>query len=220
MHAVGQFGQGAGLRADDLGQLVAADFQVVLQAQFLGHHQVVARLRFIRIRDGGIAQLEVAPGRFELPGHGGLLGLGGGQRVLGVQHVEVGVRHAQEQILEGLLELHFDVGDDKLGLLEILPAAPVEQGLGQRQIPDAAPAAVGVAQAAGAAGFLVGAAGLGGNQRQQQRAGLGLFFQAGPVVGAGGGIGRIVAQRGLPDLDEVLRGGVHGPGACGAGKNQ
>ncbi|MNT28408.1 hypothetical protein D3C72_1640940 [compost metagenome] len=118
------------------------------------------------------------------------------------------------------MQLHFDVGDDEFGLLVVLPAAPVEQRLGQRQVPDAASAAVGVGQASGAAGFLVGAAGFGGNQRQQQRAGLGFFFQAGAVVGARGGIGGVIAQRGLPDLDEILRRGGQRADASGAGENQ
>lgn len=114
LHPGRQFGQRARGRADDLGQFLAAHVQVVLQAQFLRHHQVVARLRFVGVGDGGVAQLEIALGRLQLAGHGGLLGLGRGQGVLGVQHVEIGVGHAQQQVLVGLLQLHFDVGDDEL----------------------------------------------------------------------------------------------------------
>ena len=220
LHAVGQFGQRARGGADDLGQFLAPHFQVVLQAQFLGHDQIVAGLGLVGVGNGGVAQLEIALGRFQLPGDGGFFGLGGRQRVLGVEHVEVGVGHAQQQVLVGLLQLHLDVGDDELGLFVVLPAAPVEQGLGQGQVPYAAPAAVGHAQAAGAAGFLVGAAGLGGNQGQQQGARLRLFLQAGAVVGARRAVDRVIAQRRLPDLHQVLGARQRRADACGAGKYQ
>ncbi|MCY1381854.1 hypothetical protein D9M69_698120 [compost metagenome] len=102
----------------------------------------------------------------------------------------------------------------------VLPAAPVEEGLGEGQVPDAASAAVGDAHAAGAAGFLVSPAGLGGNQGKEQGACLGFFFQAGTVVGPRGGVERVIAQRLLPDLDQVLRLDGRRTDACGAGEYQ
>ncbi|MNI63340.1 hypothetical protein D3C73_1187020 [compost metagenome] len=122
-----------------------------------------------------------------------------------IQHIEIRIGHAQQQVLIGLLQLHFHIGNDQLGLFVVLPAAPIKQRLGQRQVPDAASAAIRHAQALRAARFLVGATGFRRDQRQQQRTGLGFFFQPGAIVGAGGGVGGVIAQRGLPDLDQVLR---------------
>ena len=41
-------------------------------------------------------------------------GFGRRQGVLGVEHVEIGFGHAQQQILEGLLQPHFGVGGQQL----------------------------------------------------------------------------------------------------------
>lgn len=79
------------------------------------------------------------------------------QQILG--SITQPIAGAQHQVLEGLLQLHFDVGHDQLGLLEALPARPIEQRLGQDQIPGAASAAVRDAQAVGGAAFVIQAAG-------------------------------------------------------------
>jgi hypothetical protein len=89
----------------------------LLGGNFLRQHQVEAGLRLARVGDGGGADLEVALGGGQLLGHGGLLGLHEGQRVLRGQHIEIGLRGAHDQVLLGRVQLGLGDVDRQLGLL-------------------------------------------------------------------------------------------------------
>jgi len=82
-----------------IGQLLQralADFQVALRDNFLGTHQVVARLRFVRVGDGGGAHFEITLGLLQLLCNGGLLRPCKLYAILCYQHVEIGLRHAHD----------------------------------------------------------------------------------------------------------------------------
>src|SRR5438128_1727396 len=82
---------------------------------------VVGGLGFVGVGDGLGADLEVALGRGQLLGGRGLLGARRFQRVLGRQHVEVGLGHARDQVLLGLGELGLRDGLLQLALLVGFP---------------------------------------------------------------------------------------------------
>ena len=82
--------------------------QVVLGGDLLRQHQVEARLRLARVGDGGGADLEVALGRGQLLGRSPPCARASkAERVLRGQHVEVGLRHADDQVLAGGRQLVF-----------------------------------------------------------------------------------------------------------------
>ena len=116
-HRGAQSGELAHGLAHDLFQRPGFDFHFVLAHQFLGHHQVVARLGFARVGDGGRAHDEVALGLFELFGHRGLLRQDGGQVRARKQHVEVALRHPRHQVLGGRRQLGLGLLDLDFGLL-------------------------------------------------------------------------------------------------------
>ena len=68
--------------ADQLVERDALGAQVVVGGDLLRGGEVEARLRLARVGDGRGADLEIALGRGELLGDGGLAGARGGQRVL------------------------------------------------------------------------------------------------------------------------------------------
>ncbi len=119
--------------ADDGLQRVALVVQVIDGSKFLRQHQVVRGLRLVRIGDGLGADFKIALGRCQLLGGGVLLGAGRFQLVLRRQHVEVGLRHARDQVLLGLGKLGFADGLLQLALLVRFPAIPAIQRLLQRQ---------------------------------------------------------------------------------------
>ena len=88
-------------RAHQLLQRQALDAQIVVGRDFLGDDQVVARLGFARIGDGGVADVEIALGKGALLGHRLLLRLHEAQRVFCAQHIEVGLAGAHDQVLLG-----------------------------------------------------------------------------------------------------------------------
>jgi hypothetical protein len=126
--------QRAGRRADDGLQRGLPGFEVVHGGDLLRDHQVVGGLGFMGVGNGLGADFEVALRRRQLLGHGFLLGAGRGQRVLGRQHVEVGLGHAGDQVLLGLGELGFRNRLLQLALLVGFPAVPAEQRLQQLDV--------------------------------------------------------------------------------------
>ncbi len=91
--------------ADELVQRDLGHQQVVLRGDLLRVRQVGARLGFAGVGDGGVADLEVALGRCQLFGDRLAVALHRLQRVGRGQHVEVGLRHAHDQVLVGLRQL-------------------------------------------------------------------------------------------------------------------
>jgi hypothetical protein len=92
-----------------------------------GGGQVEAGLRFARVGDGGGADLEIALGRGQLLGDTALLKRLGAQRVLRGQHVEIGLRHAHDQVLLGGFEVGLGHVQRPPGLLQRGAVAAVEQ---------------------------------------------------------------------------------------------
>ena len=62
--------------ADQLFQCAVFDFHIGLSPDFLCGDQVITRLRFVGVGDGGVADLEIALGLRQLLADRGLLGLG------------------------------------------------------------------------------------------------------------------------------------------------
>ena len=102
--------------ADQLGEEGAPHLEVVLERDLLRAGQVQARLRLLLVGDGRGADLEVAARRSELLADRLLLRPHHREAVLGGQHVEVGLRHAQDQVLAGLGELGLGDLHRQLGL--------------------------------------------------------------------------------------------------------
>jgi hypothetical protein len=96
-HALAQAGERLGLLADDLGQRLALDLELVLRGDLLRRGEVEARLRLMHVGDGDGADLEAGLGQLELLGCWPAQLRHRGERVLRVEHVEVGLGHAQHQ---------------------------------------------------------------------------------------------------------------------------
>ena len=128
---------GAGL--GELRVLLAGDFlQLVLggrERALGGYHGrgggVARRLGFLYIGDGDEPHLEALVRLIELAGDGFEGRLVGFQPVLGGQHVEVGLRDAQDQLLLGGLVGGLGLGDLAAGFLERHPVRPREHVLPQ-----------------------------------------------------------------------------------------
>ena len=85
--------------ADQLVQRHLLDLQVVLRSHFLGRGQIKTGLGFTRISNRGGAHFKVALGKLELLGNGFFLRGGHGQAVLRGQHIEIGLRDTNQQVL-------------------------------------------------------------------------------------------------------------------------
>ena len=136
-----------GKLADDQLQRTLFDFQIVLGCNLLCAGQVVARLGFMRVGDGGGADLEITLGLFQLFGNGGFLRADQGQTVLRGQHIEIGLCHARDQVLRRLREHRFGLCHLELGLLVGGPVLRPVDRLGQCHRP-----AIGVEYTRAAAG--------------------------------------------------------------------
>ncbi len=90
---------------DDALERVALDCEIVLQRDALGDDQIVARLRLVSVNDRGRTDLEVALRLLQLLRDRPLLRLVDLQIHLGQQHVEVRLRHPQNQLLARQREL-------------------------------------------------------------------------------------------------------------------
>ena len=119
------------VRTGDLVQSLARGGEQLIGADFLRHGQVIARLRFLHVGDGGQADVEAALGQFELALHSGLLGPRQAKVIGGRQHAEICVGDAQQQRLLGVAELRLGQRDLIAGLAVALERGPVEQRLVQ-----------------------------------------------------------------------------------------
>ena len=218
-----RLGQGLGLQrafAYQLLQRQAFDLQVVGCGNLLRIHQIMAGLGLAGVGDGGGANIEVALGKFQLFLHGALLGLHGGQRVLGGQHIKVALAHAHQQVLRGGVQLG-------AGQLHIALALAVGDGVGRAEQRlaglDGRALLVGAVQHAGDVGVHLGAgvvgAGLGAYAGQQAGLGLGTFVLGRIQCRAAGQPGRIEALGQFHHLHQALGAGggrsqPHGQQGC------
>ena len=200
--------QRVGLLAGEHQQRVALDRQVALGGDHLGRRQVGAGLGFMDVGDGDGADLEALLGEGQLLGVGLVEGLGGGQHVLGTEHVEVGLGRTQGEVLDGQLVLGVGQGRLHLALLVLDPVLPAEQGLGELHLPAVAVVAAGGILRRMKGGVVpVGVAGE-VERGQKARPPLGQLLAPGLGRGAGGRQRRIVGEGLAVDLLEISRGGL------------
>jgi hypothetical protein len=188
------------------------DAQVVFGSNFLRNHQVKAGLGFAAVGDGGSAHLEVALGRCQLLGHGRFLCAHKRQRVLGGEHIKVGLAQADDEVLRGCAELRLGLRQLPLGLVERGPVGRAEQRLGRagRDVlvakgPVHHRVAV-VKQGARHAGAQIG-------RRQQSGACLLGPCAVGVVLGLGRLPGGVVGPRQFVKVDQALGLGLNGESA-------
>lgn len=115
------------------------------------------------------------------------------------EHVEIGLRHAQDQVLAPLGELGLAHGELQLGLFVGLPARPAEQRLDQLQ--RIGLVGVGHARQAGRGGLGAAAGERDGGHERGAR--LGEFFKRGGIGRPYRREGRIVGQCRLIGLLQV-----------------
>lgn len=120
--------------ADDHAQHVALDLEIVLARQFLRADQIETRLRFMGIGDRRSTDLEIPLRLLQLLRDGLLAGAHRRQILLRVQHVEIRLRDAQDQILRGLRENRLGLRDLPFGLPILDDVLPAEQRLGQADV--------------------------------------------------------------------------------------
>jgi len=193
--------------------------------------EVGAGLRLARVGDRGVADLEVALGRGQLLGDGLAVALHRLQGVGRGQHVEVGLRHAHDQVLVGLCELRLGQLFQPLRLVDLEVVLAVVDGL--LRVDRGAEAPRGGGLRGGHVDDVVGVAGSRGGhaddgrlrralaarrhlqvgRRQVQRAGLLVAVVRRVRIGARAQVGRVHAARGLHHLGQALRrctGGAEG----------
>mmetsp|Transcript_41247 Transcript_41247/g.96593 ORF Transcript_41247/g.96593 Transcript_41247/m.96593 type:complete len:257 (+) Transcript_41247:1466-2236(+) len=201
-------GQSLGLDADPPDELVerdALDAQVVVGRQLLGHSQVVTRLGFTRVGDGGRADLEIALGRGQLLRDRGLVGPRGGQRILGGQHVEIGRGQAHDQVLLGDLQIGLGRRIAATGLVDgrrvggVVDRILALQTRRQRRAVDA-----GRPRPAGRLGACLGAGDRQAQRGPQQRLGLGRAGGGGVGSGLAGQVGGVISPRGVVEVLQAL----------------
>jgi len=172
-------------------------------------------LGFQRVDDGRRAHLEVALGLGELLGDGAVLRIGERHVVLREEHVEIRLRHAQDQVL-------LRAGESRLGLDHLLlrlvdgdPALQAEDRLRERdRVGLGGEVAVGRAVALGVVAEDRGAA---REERQVGRSSLRQLLQARHVLRARGLVDGIAHLRVAVDRDEVCGAGAAERGADGGG---
>ena len=213
-HALAQPGERLGLLADDLGQRLARHLELVLRGDLLRRGEVEARLRLMHIGDGDGADLEAGLGQFELLGRSRAQLRHRVERVLRVEHVEVGLGHAQHQILAGDAELGVGQCGLQFALLELHPVLPAEQRLGELNA--VAVAVVGVVVADPTLrlqiGVVPGRVRPQPDLRQQPRAPLHHLLLPSLVLRTRSGELRVVGERIAIHLHQV-------GGQCATGKN-
>ena len=181
---------------------------------------VVRGARFLHVGDGDQADFETFLGLLELPAERFERRLRGAERVLGGQHVEIGLRDAHEQVLLRSAIRRLGHRHLRIGALQFLPLVPPEHGLGQFGAVVPVLADVGrtlVADRDDVARGLVHlrkgrlAIGIGRvdlaadvDLRQQQGARLRLDLERGGAPGLGFAHQRVAADRVQVDLDQVL----------------
>jgi hypothetical protein len=112
--------------AHQLVQRDALGAQVVLGGQFLRGRNVEAGLGLARVGDGRGAHLEVALRRRQLFADAGAVGTCCRQGVLRGQHVEVGLRDLDDQVLLGRLQVGLRDLELTLGLVDRHAVGPIE----------------------------------------------------------------------------------------------
>ena len=100
-----------------------------------GRRGIVGGLGFLDIGDRDQAHFKALLGLLELAAERVVGRLGGGQRVLRRQHVEVALRRAQDQVLLGGLIVDFRLRNLLVGALQRDPVLPAEDALAERDIP-------------------------------------------------------------------------------------
>ena len=90
---------------------------------------VVDRLGFQNIGDGDQTHVEALLYLFELPVDGGFPRHGGIQKVLGAQHIEIGLHDAHDQALPGFGQVRFGAGHGCPGAAQVEPATEVDDRL-------------------------------------------------------------------------------------------
>ena len=103
----------------------------------------MARLRFVQVGDGRYANLEATLGLRQLLCQGVFLRTGHAEFVVTLQHVEIGARHAQQQVLFGKQQLLLCQPDLQFGLVGAELVGDAKEGLAQ----DERAAAGGIAAA-------------------------------------------------------------------------
>jgi len=221
--AVAQPGQVAPFLADNGLQGPFPDFQIVAGGDFLGLGQIVAGLGFVGVGDGHRAHFKAFFGQGQLLADGRFLGQDGAQVFLGVEHVEIGLGRAQNQILLGLQKLGLGLGHLELGLVVLHLALPAEQGLGEGQ----GVAVVVVAVILGGGRIVDGhihvvvpGPGPQGDIGQQGREALGFRFPVGVQGGLGAGELGIVVLGFPVDLGQVGGGSGLTPQQQGQGEGR
>ncbi len=209
--------------AGHLLQGAALGLDIVQRRDLLRLRQVVARLRLVRVRDGRGADLEIALGLRQLLGDRHLLPANQAQRILRREHLEIGHRHAHDQVLGGLGEDGFGLLRLQFTLVVLRQVLRTIQRLRQRErIAIGAVIALsgGLRRRAPELRVEVGLHGAGAEVegRQHQRAPLRQLFLPGLQRVARPRVLRVVGARVLVHLAQVLRQGGERGTAQGQGK--
>ncbi len=210
--------------ADQLIERDALGAQIVLGRDFGGGGEVEARLRLAGVGDRGGADLEVAFGRCQLLADGFLARLRSGQRVLCHQHVEIGLRHAHDQLLLGGLQVGLRHFERLVGLADGGCVGPVEQRLaavdGERPggVAEAVTARIGKARRR--IGVRVRGAAGGADAGQTQRLALRGAMLCRVGLGAGSQVGGVVRTRGLVEILQALSAAAIGSDQRKGGQHQ
>ena len=120
--------------ADDCLQGVLPDLEIAFGSDLLSDGQVVAGLCFMGVGDGRGADLEILLGRFQLLDDGRLVGTHGLQVFDSINCIEIGLRHAQDQILASLHKVGFGLRHLHFRLVVGNPVLPAEQRLREREL--------------------------------------------------------------------------------------
>ncbi len=200
--------------ADQLLQGALLHLEVVGVEDLLGDRLVVARLGLERVDDRGGADLEVALGLRELLRDRALLGVGKGDVVLREQHVEVGLRHAHDQVLAGRRERRLGLHDLLFRLRDRDPVLHPEEGLRERQVV----AARGVIEVVRPVALVVVPVGPGRARDvgQVPRARLRQALDVRLVLGTGRLVDGVARERVAVDADQVR--GMGGQGEARGGE--
>ena len=223
-HVPAGLGQAVVLLPGDFLQLILRSGEGAFGGDHGRRRGVACRLGFLHIGDGDEPHLEALVGLIELAGDGFEGRLVGFQPVLGGEHVEVGLRDAQDQLLLGGLVGGLRLGDLAPGPLERHPVRPREQVLPQIYGPRLGGRIQnlrrcgyqrGAVRARAEKGLLapvVVARGAGGavELRQQRSPGLGASFARREPVGIGLADDRVVVHRVFEHPYQILGGRAAG----------
>ncbi len=120
---------------DNLAQQLLARREIAFRHNLGSDCLIVSGLGLLDIGDRDEAHLEAFRCLLELPRYRLLGRLFRFERVLRGQHVKVGRRDADQQILFGRMVIRFGLCDLLVGSLQLDPAIPIEHGLAQVDAP-------------------------------------------------------------------------------------